>query len=511
MAIIGIDIGTSGCKACVFSEQGNLLNQAYREYTMEENGYGIYELNPEKVWESVKYVIACINKAVREDRVRALSLSVSGDEIIPVDVRGCSLHNAIMSADIRGEQSVRHILNAFDKEYLYHTTGIPIHRKYGINRAVWYQSHRPDIYARVWRFLTWEDFIYCRMGIDNPVCSDSTMARLMILNIHTKVADNALLDHARIDPDKFSKVVPSGTPIGTLPKRLSEELGFTGQPLVVTGGFDQSCAAFGAGIYKSGTAMVGTGTMESLCVCADHPVMSPQLLHGKYPCNIHVVANHYNCTATNVCGGALLKWLRDSICRTEQKSAAARGKEAYDLMLEGLRCDPSGLLVLPHFAGAGPPSKDAESLGAILGLTLKHTTKDIVQAVLEGITFDLRQNIEHIENGAGLHIESLTAVGGGARSDYWLKLKSDITGKPVKKAAVEEAGCVAAAMLSWMALFNKTAEEAVKTFVRIDKTMAPDTRRHRKYSEFYNAYKQIYPSISGISHQINTAKGERHR
>ena len=504
MSLLGIDIGTTGCKACAFSNNGEVLAYAYREYCMEAKGHGIYELDPEIVWGKVKEIIQQVNKNLKHDFIESLCLSVSGDEVIPMDINGNCLHHVIMSADIRGEQSNKFLIDGIGKETIYKTTGIPPHRKYGINRVLWYKNNLPELYKKTWRFLTWEDFIYYKLGIIDPVCSISSLARLMIINIKTGGPAQELLDYAKIDLEKFSPSIETGKIIEPISKKIARELMFVGEPLIIAGGFDQSFAAFGAGVYRQGDAVISTGTMESLSICNNRPFSSNQLMKGNYPCNIHVLPRTYNCTATNVCGGGMLKWLRDTICEEERQQSEKNQKNVYDLILSGLKYKPTGLLVLPHFSGSGPPSKDSDSLGAILGLSFKHKKKDIIQAVIEGVTFELMQNIENVEKGANVKIETLRAVGGGADSQYWLKLKADMIGKPIWKTAVKEAGCISGAMLCWLALSKGSGvEEAVSTFVKIDKIVEPDMVRHNQYMDLYELYKRVYPNIKEISHGLS--------
>ncbi len=503
MSLLGIDIGTTGCKAEAFSIKGKPLAYAYREYKSAGPSMGRFEQDADLVWDYVCSMIKEINAKLENDPVQALSASVSGDEIVPVDRNGVCLHPVIMSADKRGEDSHRKIIAHFGIEKIYQITGIVSTRKYGINRALWYKSNKPELYNQTWRFLTWEDFIYLRLGLSNPTCSFSSLARLMILDIRKKTVWKEMLDFAGIKTAQFSAGVDSGESIGSVSMKASKELGFLEPPMIVAGGFDQSCAAFGAGVIDDKRAMVGTGTMEALCVSADQPIESESLMLGYYASSLHVVRDMYNCTATNVCGGAMLKWLRDTFFEEEKRRANEAGTDIYEQILSGLSTAPSGLIVLPHFAGSGPPYKDADATGVILGLTLNTTKKDIVLAVLEGITFELRQNIENIERGTGRIIASLLAVGGGAKSDFWLQLKADISGKEVIRIGVNEAGCTAGAMLCWMAL-NQTNDygEAVKQFVHEESVFEPDMRRHQNYDEVYAAYKKVYPSTRALTHRL---------
>jgi xylulokinase len=271
---------------------------------------------------------------------------------------------------------------------------------------------------------------------------------------------------------------------------------------VVAGGFDQSMACLGAGTTEVGDAMVGTGTMEALCVVAGQPVLNPELLRGGYPWNIRVVPDRFICTATNVGGGLVLRWFRDTFGQEAVAQASRTGRSAYDVLLDGASPGPTDLLLLPHLAGSGPPYKDADSLGALLGITATTTKGEIVQAVLEGITYELRQNIDTMA-AAGVRITQLRAVRGGARSARWAQLKADITGLPVVRPCIEEAGCLAAAILAGCGTgIYRSVSEAAGALVRIKDRFEPDLARHAAYTQRYELYRGIYPALKETFHGL---------
>ncbi|WP_343248271.1 FGGY-family carbohydrate kinase [Diplocloster hominis] len=550
MSLMGIDIGTTGCKVCAFAEDGTLLSRKYREYgprnhssgipnegsryeesytgqkkravsqSSQEQGRnkhgriiqrdGIYELDSEQVIIDLFECIQAVNHEVKKDPVTALAASVSGDEFVPAGQHGEPLGPVIMSMDERGREETKQLLEQYTKEELYQMTGLPLHHKYGLLRMLWYQNNRPDLEQRIGRYLSWEDLIFQRLAGEDIRCSGrSVLARFMLIDIRTNRYSDKLLQKYSIPEDRLSAPVDPGTVVGMVQSAISEQLGFRSPPLLVAGGFDQSCAALGAGVYKKDSAMVGTGTMESLSVCSERPILSSALLAGGYPCNHHVIPGSYTCTATNVCGGAMLKWVRDQLGREEKQKAAAAGTDVYSELLAQCPDGPTGLLVLPHFAGSGPPSKDAGALGAILGLRLSSTREDLIKGVLEGVTYELRQNMEQLERGCGRPLPSLYASGGGAGSDFWLQLKADITGKTIYKVSCPEAGCAAAAMLAGIGAGIYTdLPQTVPFYVKTGGRFYTNRKNYNIYTEFYEEYVRIYPATAGISHRIGEIRKE---
>jgi xylulokinase len=204
----------------------------------------------------------------------------------------------------------------------------------------------------------------------------------------------------------------------------------------------------------------------------------------------------------NHSGGLALRWFRDGFCEPQVARADAGVADAYDLILAGASAEPSGLLVLPHFAGAGTPTFDTASKGAILGMTFGTGRRDIAKAILEGLTYELRLNLDLLKAG-GVRIDVLRAIGGGARSPLWLQLKADITGIPVITPRITEAAAFGAALLAGagVGLFSSAAAGAER-FLELGDTYEPDPVRHAAYSRQYELYRELYPAVSDISHRL---------
>jgi xylulokinase len=182
--------------------------------------------------------------------------------------------------------------------------------------------------------------------------------------------------------------------------------------------------------------------------------------------------------------------------------AAERRQDAYDIMLAGATTEPSGLLVLPHFAGAGTPTFDTASRGAILGLTFATTRADVARAILEGLTYELRLNLDLLATG-GVRVDVLRAIGGGARSRLWLQLKADITGIPVVAPRITEAAAFGAALLAGEgAGLWSSAATAADRFLELAETYLPDPARHAAHTRHYELYREMYPALAPIAHRL---------
>jgi xylulokinase len=257
--------------------------------------------------------------------------------------------------------------------------------------------------------------------------------------------------------------------------------------------------------------MVSTGTAEVVEVALSSPALNATLYAGNISVYAHTVAELYLAMTLNHSGGMLLRWYRDTFGREEIEAAASyahhvgdtgRGREAYDFLLAEASAEPTSLLLLPHFAGSGTPTFDTGSKGAILGLTFGTTKAEIAKAILEGLTFELRTNLDLLRAG-GVEIDELRAIGGGARSDLWLQLKADVTGIPVVAPRVTDAACWGAALLAGCGAgcFDSLVQAAAEG-VHLERRFEPDGELVGRYAERYALYTDLYPTLSDLLHRI---------
>jgi xylulokinase len=221
LSLLGIDLGTSGIKCVVYSLKGAPLKKVYQEYTLFTPEIGTVELNPEIVWESLKKNLIQLNSSeeIKNDPITALSISVSGDEALPIDKNGKVLYNTIMSMDKRGTQENRYINDLIGPEEIYRITGMPPDSLYALNRLLWFKNNIPHVYEKTYKYLCWEDFIFYKLGAA-PSTDYSVACRTLAFNIlDNKWAEN-IVKKVGIDISKFPEAYPSGTEIGRVYLKL---------------------------------------------------------------------------------------------------------------------------------------------------------------------------------------------------------------------------------------------------------------------------------------------------
>ncbi len=500
MALIGLDIGTTGCKAHVFSENLKLQASVSREYAVDIPHPQWAEQDAEKVWALAKECLReGVAKAGVSDSVKAISLSVQGEAIAPVDASGKALRPMILGMDTRTNDQNRQLREVFAAGELFNHTGMPVHTSNTLPKLMWLKEHEPQIWKSADKFLLYEDFIINKMT-GTAVISKCLASRTQVYDLNKEQWSEKILNFLELDRSRLAEALPSGTPVGTMRQELSAELGFATCPIVSVGGHDQACGALGAGLTKAGLAMVSTGTAEVVEVSMDSPHLNDSLYHGNMSVYLHTFPGLYVVMTLNQSGGFVLRWFRDNFCQYEQEIAQKQGGDAYDMVLKNASAEPSPVMLLPHLAGSGTPTFDTLSKGAVVGLTFATTKTDIAKAILDGLTMELLLNLEILKEG-GIAINELRAIGGGAKSALWLQQKADITGIPVAAPEVTEAAGMGAAILAGVAsgIFSDAAS-AIDSHLTINKVYSPNQNIKSLYDERYELYKKFYPAVKEINH-----------
>ena len=501
MYLLGLDIGSTGCKVMVFDPNGKILGSGFEEYAILLDHNGKAEQDAENIWRTVCRVIKKSLENVKSSLICALSLSVQGDAIIPVDKNFNALHNAILGMDYRSQPQVETLEKQFDPKDIFKLTGIRPHPMNSLSKLIWFRENHPSTYAKTFKITTFEDFILGKLGADPGI--DYTMAtRTMAFDLSSCEWSGEILNKLDIDKKIFSDAKPSGVVLGKISAAIAEKLGLNKNLLLVTGGHDQTCAALGAGITRSGSGIISTGTAEVLSTAFTEPITNDIMFNSFYPCYRYVKDGMYFTFSLNHIGGLLLRWYRDNFSDIEIREAHCKNLDPYRLMINKIPPGPSDIMFLPHMNGSGTPWCDMSSKGAIIGLTMSSTRHHIVRAILESQSYELKININILEK-AGIELNRFIAVGGGSRSAIWLQIKSNILNKTIYTLKNNEAACLGAAILAgYGAGIYKSLEEGVKRTVQTDRIFYPDKSIVKEYVNKFAIYTKIYPALKNINKEL---------
>jgi len=489
MSLLGIDVGTTGCKAAAFSLDGREIAAAYREHATLRPGPGRAELDSGAVWEQVRSAIAEVAARTSRDPVTALSTSSLGEAMVPVSRDRRILGNSILASDSRGAEHARKLAAAIGPEEFYRVNPNIIGPQYSLPKLCWIREHQPELYARADQFLFWADLVTFLLG-GEPLTSYSHANRSLLFDLRAQDWSNRLLTLGGIERGRLPKPVPSGTVAGEVQPRIAAELGLPVGVKLVVGGHDQCCNSLGAGAGRPGKTVCGIGTYECYTPTFDRIPEPEAMLRMGLGVEHHVLPGLYVSFLYNP-GSALVRWFRDTFAGAEARPTGP-GEDLYSRLSSEMPAEPTRLLVIPSFDVTGPPDYLADARGLIAGLKTGTTRGEILKAIMESTTFHFVAGIEGLRT-IGLGTAVMVATGGGAKSDRWLQIKADIFGLPFARPRTTECSVLGAAMLAGMATgCFRDAAEAVERLVAIDRTFEPDQGRHAVYRQRLEQYRRLH-------------------
>lgn len=438
MNLLGIDIGTTGCKAAVFDADGATLALAYREYDIIRDRPGQAELDSREVWDKIVQVISeCAGKV---KPIAALSVASMGEALVPIGRDGRICGNSVLGTDTRGNPYLDRFVAAAGTETIRRITGQPPSGGYSLPNLCRIKAKEPERYRETWKFLPWADFVTF-MLTGEIQANYSLAARTLLFDRETRDWSAPLFAAAGLDAGKLPPPVPSGRVSGRISSNMVRKLGLSPETVVVSGTHDQCAAAVGAGVCEPGSAMLGLGTYACMVLVHDRPDAGSPFVRLGLNLEPHAVPGQWVSFLYHGSGGALLKWLRREMFRDLPDD------RVYERMEAELRLARHPAAVLPYFAETGPLDCAPGGEGVIGDLSFAHTRADILRSAMAGVIFYFRGAVEQLKR-EGVPIQRLHLNGGGAESAAWRQMTADILGIPVVKAPVRECGALGAAIIA---------------------------------------------------------------
>ncbi len=493
MSLLGIDIGTTGCKAAAFTPEGRLLSLSYEEYDVRSATAGRAELDPHEVWSKVQGVIAKAAREAAKDPVQALAVSSLGEAVVPVSKNREILGPSILNFDSRGAEYVEGLRTKLDPEELYRVNGNPLENWYTLPKLLWIKDKERELYERTFKFLHWGAFVPFMLGTD-PAIDYSLANRSLLFDMDRACWSRDIAQTAGINTEKLPTPVPSASALGRVSAEASRLTGLPEGTLIAAGAHDQCSNAVGSGVVSERVAMCGMGSF--LCVV---PVFSrrpePRAMLARGLNTEHHAAPGRYVSFLYTRGGSLVKWYRDTFARRERDLAAEQGQDIYELLLAEMPSGPGRITVLPRFAPMGPPDFASDAGGVIAGMTLETTRGEILRGIIEGTVFHVKDMVESIVS-AGVAIDEFRAVGGGSKSAAWVGMCANVFGRPVVRSRVPEAGCLGAAIMAGIGCGRFSGfSEGVEAMVSLGDRVEPDTARAKEYETGYHKYRELWPLL----------------
>ena len=495
MTIAGLDIGTTGCKCTVFDETGKELGKAYRDYPVTR-GLSGHEIDVRALRLAVVEVIR--EMSGQHPDIGGIGVTSFGETFVMTDEEGEPLLPSMLYTDPRGKEECAELTKTLGEMHIARITGLRPHEMYGISKMMWVRKNRPEIFEKTAYIFQMEDYIVFLLS-GKRVIDYSLATRSMAFDIHTLQYSEEILNEAGIGKELLSVPVPSGSKAGTVTEEASGKCGLPTSCLVVAVSQDQVAAAVGAGAFNGKVGVDGAGTVECLTPVYDEiPEIQP-MYDGYFSVVPYVVPGKYVAYAFSYTGGALIQWCVETLAKKEKEEATALGISVNELLEQRYRekrgDEPSGLLVLPHFAGAATPYMDTGSRGVIIGLTADTEVSEIYRACMEGVAYEMLVNYRAVKK-SGVHFDKLNATGGGAKSKEWMQMKADILNVPITALQTVDAGTVGSAMLTGIAAgIFRDLQDAASHMVEETITYVPDPSMHEKYMDVFGRYEKVYKAV----------------
>ena len=494
---LGIDVGTSGTKSLAMREDGKILGSATADYPLSNPKPGWSEQEPVDWWDAA---VASVKKALKSGRVKpddvaGIGLSGQMHGSVFLDKSGSVIRPAILWNDQRTAVECAEIeKKAGGREKLIGMVANPALTGFTAPKILWLRKHEPKNFDRCVKILLPKDYVRYRLtGEFATEVSDASGT--LLLDVRNRKWSKPLLDKLNLSEKLLPAVYESEDVSGKLSDAAAKALGLKKGVPVVGGGGDQAAGAIGNGIVRRGIISATMGTSGVVFAHSDDVQIDPQ---GRVHTFCHAVRGKWHVMGVVLSAGGSLQWYRNQLAAQEITDAKRLKTDPYNLITEQASEAPAGsegLFFLPYLTGERTPHADPYARAAWIGLSLRHDRSHLIRSVMEGATYAMRDCLEII-NGMNVPIREIRLSGGGARSEFWRQMQSDVYGRRVCTINAEEGPAFGVALLAAAGTGRyKGVSEACNAVIRVVTSTDPQAEAKRAYSKSYPMFRKLYQSL----------------
>jgi xylulokinase len=496
-AFLGIDIGTSGTKTLAIDEEGTILASAMETYPCYVPKPTWSEQDPEDWWQAtILSVRAVIAKArLKPADVRAIGLSGQMHGSVFLDKNDKVIRRAILWNDQRtSAECVEMEERVGGRANLIKLVANPALTGFTAPKILWLRNHEPRNFEKTRKVLLPKDEIRRRLtGEYATEVSDAS--GMLLLDVAQRAWSKKLLSALQLDVDLLGTCYESDEVTGKLTPQAAKQLGLTSNCVVVGGAGDCAAGAVGNGIVSRGVLSTSIGTSGVMFVHCDDVTIDPL---GRVHTFCHAVHGKWHMMGVNLSAGGSLQWFCNELCKADKVVAKRAKTEVYDQLTDeaqGVPPGSNGLFFLPYLSGERTPHADPDARGCFVGLTLAHTRGHLVRAIMEGVTYSMRDSLEIFEK-LGVPIRQIRASGGGSRSPLWRQIQADMFGRRVVTINSEEGPAYGVALLAAVgAGAFQRIEEACDATIRVVQETTSNRAAKACYNRAFPIYQQLYHSL----------------
>ncbi|MGJ4849470.1 L-fuculokinase [Bacillota bacterium Meth-B3] len=477
---IGLDVGTSGCKAAVIGASGAILKTASREYAFERPRPGWVELNPGAVWAAACETLASL--APESALARAIAVASIGEAQVMLDEWDRPVMNAIVYLDTRAAEMAGEVRARFDPRELYKITGVPVNQMYSLCKQLWLKRNRPELIERARRIFLLGDYLTYKLSGECAVDS-ATASRTMMFDVDALDWSLAVFERFELSRMPYSRVVPTGTVVGRILPDVAESCALPREMRVVVGAHDQVMATLGSGVVEPGDLLMGEGSSESLNLVVSADQLRRDRLFRREICiEPFVEPGRFLLPIGQLSHGTSIKWFIEA--NRHAYEAEAAGDTLYAAAERLCAPDSGQLYFLPYLSGVNCMDAGSRAPASFIGIDSGTSVHSMYRAVLEGLSFETLSNMG-LFCDAGVSVNRIVASGGGTKSRLLMQIKADALKRPIELSHAADSGVMGLAMVCARALGEiGSYREAAAAFVRTRDKIAPERDLSERYGEY---------------------------
>ena len=500
--VVGFDSGTQSVKTVIFDKLGNVIGQGHQPHTVSSPKPNWAEQSPDEWWRAfcISLKEALHDARVSPERVSAIAMTHQRSTLVVVDEHCCPLVPAQVWHDSRPVEQVRWTNERFGADKYMEITGcMPDTTWWGL-KIKWLRDNDPGVLAKAYKLLTVHGFFVRKLTDE---WRDSYAAPSGVLDMAKLRYSSTILEALGIPREKLCDLVSPGEVIGCVSKEAAQDTGLPEGIPMGSGAGDQQAGGLGCGVIDPSMAYLNLGTSVVLGT-----VSRRYVAHRNFIVRAGTLPGSWNPEALLSAGYWMITWFKNNFAREEVQAAERDGippEEALDNQAAKVPAGSLGLIVQPYWLGVRQPYWDQNAKGCIVGWTAAHNKEHLYRAIIEGIAYDVRLNLDGIKQVLQTNIEHVRILGGAARSKLSCQIIADVLNAAVSTASTPEATALGAAILAATSIrLYPSMEDAAKNMTRTALTFNPIPENSKMYDRLYrlvyrNCYDAVRPLLKNIS------------
>ncbi len=483
---IGADLGTSALKLLLVSANGEIIKTVTKEYPVSYPHPAWSEQNPEDWWLAFKDGVAELINEFPTDEIKGIGFGGQMHGLVALDKNDDVIRPAILWNDARTDKETAYLNTVIGKDKLSQYTANIAFAGFTAPKLLWMKENEPDNFKKADKIMLPKDYLnYKLTGVHSTDYSDAS--GFLLLDVKNKCWSKEMLDICSIAESQMPKLHESYEVVGKLLPAVASEIGLNESTIVVAGAGDNAAAAVGTGTVSDGKCNISLGTSGTIFISSENfSVDKFNALHSF--CHAD---GGYHLMGCILSAASCNKWLCEDILNTTDYSEEQ--KEITDDALGN-----NHVYFLPYLMGERSPINDTDARGTFTGMRMDTRRADMVLAVLEGVAFAIRDCLE-VAKASGINVSASTLCGGGAKSQLWQKIFSNVLNIPINIPQTEQGPGYGGAMLAMVGSGEyKNVKECADKLIKIKATIKPDEKISERYENQYNKYKKIYPSMKNL-------------